>query len=67
MTRITIIDQKSVHIDGYKGIISFSDKEATINCGKRVIGIFGNNLLVASFNGIQMEITGRIYEVKWIE
>ena len=65
MTRVTLLDQKSVHIDGYKSIISFDDLHISIKCHKKNLEINGENLRITSFNGIQMQISGCISEIKW--
>lgn len=67
MTRIILHDQKSMHIDGYRNILSFADDTICILCKKKVLEISGNGLYIASFNGIEMTVNGSISGIRWID
>lgn len=67
MTRIILYEQKSMHIDGYKNIISFSNETICIQCRKRILEISGKGLYIASFNGIEMTVNGSISGIRWID
>lgn len=66
MTRIILYDQKSIHIDGYNNIISFSDETICIQCKKKILEISGTHLYISSFNGIEMTVSGLISGIRWI-
>lgn len=67
MTRIILYEQKSMHIDGYKSILSFADETICILCKKKVLEITGTGLYIASFNGIEMTVNGLISGIRWID
>lgn len=67
MTRVVLLDNKSVHIDGYKRILNFDKESIKLVCSKKIIEIYGHNLNVVSFSSIQIEIQGIINGVRWIE
>ncbi len=67
MTRIILYDQKSIHIDGYKNIISFGDDRICIQCRKNAVEITGDKLFISSFSGIEMTIGGKITGIRWID
>lgn len=66
MTRVILFDKKSVHIDGYKSIISFDEENVRLQCSKCILEVYGSKLYIASFTGIEMEIKGVIEGVRWL-
>ncbi len=67
MTRIILYDQKSMHIDGYKNILRFSEEKIYIQCKEQILEVSGSKLYISSFNGIEMTINGMISGIKWID
>lgn len=66
MTRIIMEGQNSLHIDGYKGIVSFSDSTICIQSKNNKIEIVGKDLIIESFTGTWMKIVGVIISINWI-
>lgn len=66
MTRIIMEGQQSLHIDGYKGIISFSDTTICIRCKNKKLEVVGKDLKIESFTGTWMQIVGLIISISWI-
>lgn len=65
MTQVILFDDKSVHIDGYKNIISFNSEHMCIRCRDKVLDIRGNNLQIDSFSEVKMVISGVISGLEW--
>jgi sporulation protein YqfC len=67
MTRVVMYGPRLVHIDGYKSIVSFDDEVINLKCQGRLLEISGNGLVIDSFTGIEMEIMGNIFCVRWLD
>lgn len=67
MTRIILYDQKSIHIDGYKSIVSLDHSRICIQCSKKAVEICGEDLFISSFSGIEMTVGGLITGIRWID
>ena len=65
MTQVILFDDKSVHIDGYKNIISFNSEHMCIRCRDKVLDIRGNNLQIDSFSEVKMVTSGVISGLEW--
>lgn len=65
MTRVTVIDQKKVYIDGYKTVMSIDDNKIAIDCKNKILEINGSNLSILLFTGIEMTVTGMISSIEW--
>lgn len=66
MTRVVLLDQKSIHIDGYKSILSLNEEVICIQCKKKILEISGRKLVIDTFNGIEMTISGFISGIRWL-
>lgn len=66
MTRVVLLDQKYVHIDGYKSILSLDEEIICIQCKKKILEISGKKLMIDTFNGIEMTISGFISGIRWL-
>lgn len=66
MTQIIIYDNKSVHIDGYKSIITFDSERLCISCKNRILEIKGKGLQIDSFTEVCMNISGYICDISWV-
>ena len=66
MTQVILYDDKTVHIDGYKNIISFDSEHMCIKCKDKVLDITGKNLQIDSFSEVKMVISGRINNIGWL-
>lgn len=66
MTRAVMIDQNYLHIDGYRNIISFDDQCIRLDCKTKILEIQGEKLLIDSFTGIEMTISGKVDNICWM-
>lgn len=66
MTRVVLLEQKSIHIDGYKSILSLNEETICIQCKKKILEISGRKLVIDTFNGIEMTISGFISGIRWL-
>ena len=66
MTQVILYDNKTVHIDGYKSIIIFDSQKLSLKCKDRILVINGKNLLIDSFSGVCMVVSGIIENVSWV-
>ena len=67
MTQIILYDNKSVHIDGYKNIITFNSDHLCVSCKNRILEIYGNNLQIDSFTEVCMVVSGKIDNICWAD
>ncbi|MCM1272106.1 MAG: YabP/YqfC family sporulation protein [Clostridium sp.] len=65
MTRVTLVDQKKVYIDGYKTVVSIDDNKIVIDCKNKLLEINGSNLSILLFTGIEMTVAGFISSIAW--
>ncbi|MDE6026421.1 MAG: YabP/YqfC family sporulation protein [Lachnospiraceae bacterium] len=65
MTRVTLINQKKVFIDGYRTVMSIDDNRITIDCKNKILEINGSNLSILLFTGVEMTVTGIISSIEW--
>ncbi|MBR1815486.1 MAG: YabP/YqfC family sporulation protein [Lachnospiraceae bacterium] len=65
MTQVILYDDRTVHIDGYKNIISFDSEHMCIRCKDKVLDIKGKNLQIDSFSEVKMVISGVISGLEW--
>ena len=66
MTQVILYGNKSVHIDGYKSIITFDSNHLCVNCKDKILSIKGSNLRINSFSGVCMVISGKIDDISWV-
>lgn len=66
MTQVILYGNKSVHIDGYKSIITFDSERLCISCKNKILEIKGKELIIDSFTGVCMNISGYISDVSWV-
>lgn len=65
MTQVHFYNHDSVHVDGYRNIVSFNDNEIVLRCKKNNLIIFGSKLQIVSFNGMEISVRGYIEGVRW--
>ena len=64
-TIVTIEGDKTLYIENYKGIITYTDKSIMILGKKNKIQIEGKNLQIEYYTNIDMKIKGSISCVKY--
>ncbi|GEM_PF-3180782 len=67
MTRIIFIDDKSLHIEGFKHIIVMETDYIIMQCGRRKLKIAGKNLKIELLSEIELNINGMIVCVEWVK
>lgn len=65
MTKIILIDDKTIHIEGYKHIISMEKDVVCLLCKKKKLLIFGSDLKIEMLSAIELNINGVITKVEW--
>ncbi|MBQ9277314.1 MAG: YabP/YqfC family sporulation protein [Lachnospiraceae bacterium] len=65
MTQIILYGNKSIHIDGYKCIVSFTSKQLSVKCRNKTLNIKGCDLKIDSFTSVYMVISGTIDDISW--
>ncbi len=53
----------SVTVSGADGILSFSDQEAEVRSGRRIVRLCGEHMTLAVFENRCVAITGKIKEI----
>lgn len=66
LARIEIIGDKRVLVENHRGILEYSDTLMRINCGKMVIHIAGEGLVLKALSLSELAVSGRITGVKYI-
>ena len=64
-TVVTIEGNKTLYIDNYKGIITYTDKTIVVLCKKYKIQIEGKNLQIEYYTNMDMKIQGNISCIKY--
>ena len=65
MTRVIMLNQNNVHIDGYKEIISLNSDCITVSCNRKNLKVIGNDLNIEAFTGVNMTVKGCIKSIAW--
>ena len=67
MTKIILVDNKSIHIEGYKHIVIMDESVVRLKCGKRILNIEGSNLAIETLCNMELNIYGIIEKVAWMD
>lgn len=67
MTRTILVDDKSMHIEGYKHIVSMTEMGISIDCGKKHLKISGQKIKIEILNSMELNIYGLIDKIEWIK
>lgn len=62
---ITLTGSRRIHIDKHKGILEYGQEFISVNCGNKLIGVFGASLELASMNARELLITGDIQRIEF--
>ena len=65
MTKIIIIDDKTIHIEGYKHISAMEVDFVILQCNKKKLLIRGKNLTIEMLSAIELDVFGQIYSIEW--
>ncbi len=65
MTKIILIDEKTIHIEGYKHIITMDNEVVSLLCSKKRLVVSGSNLKIELLSSIELNIHGLITKVEW--
>lgn len=62
---ITMTGNRRLHIDRHHGILEYGREFISVNCGSKMIGVYGNALELASMSSRELLITGNIHRVEF--
>lgn len=62
---VTVTGCRKVHIENHKGIIGCDANEISVNCGKVVLQVEGNNLELKGMTDAEIMIIGTISAVQF--
>ena len=61
---LTLFGPRAAAVEGAKRIVYYDDKSVKFSVGRRILGIYGENLRITSCNGNEYYIAGEISSVK---
>lgn len=62
---IMITGCRKIHIENHEGIIGYTDNEITVNCGKIILHVLGNNLKLKGMTDSELLITGTLKDIRF--
>lgn len=62
---ITMTGNRRLHIDRHRGILEYGREFISVNCGSKIIGIFGVGLELASMSSTELLIIGDMQRVEF--
>ena len=67
MTKIILIDDTTIHIEGYKNIITMESEQVCIQCQKKRLMIYGEKLKIETFSNVELNVYGLITKIEWMK
>ena len=64
-TKITIIEDENILIEGYKKIVDYSDNYIKIKANNMYVVIDGTNLDIEEITDFELVISGKIYSINY--
>lgn len=64
-TKITIIEDKNILIEGYKKIVDYYDNYIKIKANNMYVVIDGTNLDIEEITDFELVISGKIYSINY--
>lgn len=65
MTKIIMIDDNNAHIEGYSNIVAMEKEYVSVVCKKRILTVYGSNLVIETFSSVELNIRGKIDRLEW--
>ena len=62
---LTLTGNQRLHIDKHRGILEYGCEFISVNCGARLLGIYGSSLELASMSSRELLITGEISRIEF--
>ena len=62
---ITLTGNRRLHIDRHRGILEYGRELISVNCGSKVIVVYGSGLELAAMSAADLLITGEINRVEF--
>lgn len=61
--QVTLSGDRAVFVEGYKGILEYTESTISVDCGKTVLEIAGDKMTIKSFSRECFRAEGRIFSV----
>ena len=62
---ITLTGNRRLHIYGHRGILEYGREFISVNCGSKIVGVYGTSLELASMNSAELLIAGDVRRVEF--
>ena len=62
---ITLTGSRRLHIGKHRGILEYGREFISVNCGSKIIGVYGAALELAAMNAAELLIIGDIQRVEF--
>ena len=65
--RVTVTGCRRVFVENHRGIMEYGEREITVNGGRIILRVRGNDLRICGMTGGEMLITGEIEAVDFLK
>ncbi len=63
---VTVVGQKEVCIENYKGIVEYTDTRLVLQTKNCRLEVLGQNLFITYYTGEEMKVTGHIEQISYL-
>jgi len=64
-TRITITGERRLLIEKHRGILEYGRELITVNCGRRIVEVYGSQLDLVTMTAEALLITGELSRIEF--
>ncbi|MDR0905933.1 MAG: YabP/YqfC family sporulation protein [Oscillospiraceae bacterium] len=64
-TRITITGERRLFIEKHRGILEYGRELISVNCGRKILAVYGTKLDLVSMTSEELLITGEITRIEF--
>jgi sporulation protein YqfC len=62
--RVTLVGSRSVRVESHRGLLEYDTALISVNCGEKILGIYGQNLEILSMNAVELLIRGDVSRIE---
>lgn len=64
--KLSLWEDNYIMLENHSGIADMKSECIKIFCGKRILGIFGENLSIKELDGCNLKIKGKIFKIEYL-
>ncbi|MDR0838124.1 MAG: YabP/YqfC family sporulation protein [Oscillospiraceae bacterium] len=65
VSRLTLTGERRLHIERHRGILEYGRELISVNCGKKILSVYGAKLDLVSMSAEELLITGEIQRIEF--